>query len=197
MTETNFEGLSKRERKELKKKLRREKEEEAGKSKERKKTAKKIMGIGIIVLFVIFIGFFLFQEMAKNAPDPRGSGTIKITSEVKDFGNVSVGKGTVSTSMEIVNEGKGKLVLTGLKSSCMCTTAVVIIDGVESPVFDMHKNPYWSKELEPGKTAQLKIFYDPTAHPELRGTVTRTISIYSNDPSNPEKTVRINVNQVA
>lgn len=196
MDKTGFEGLSKRERKEMKKKLRKERIEKEIKAEDRKKTTKKIIKIGVAVLVLIFIGFFLVQEMSNNSPDPKGPGAIKITPESRDLGNVSIGKGTVSTSMEIINTGKGRLELKGLKSSCMCTTAVVVIDGTESPVFSMHNNPYWTKALEPGEKAQLKIYYDPTAHRDLRGPVTRTITIYSSDPANPEKKVKINVNQV-
>ncbi|PIN98789.1 MAG: hypothetical protein COT90_02710 [Candidatus Diapherotrites archaeon CG10_big_fil_rev_8_21_14_0_10_31_34] len=193
----NNHQLTKKERKELKKKLRKEREENELKANDRNKTTKKIIKIGVAALILIFIGAFVIQTISVSTPDSRGSGTIKITPEVKDFGNVSVGQGTVSTSMEIINEGKGKLTLTGLKSSCMCTSAVVVIDGIESPVFGMHSNPVWSKSIEPGQKAQLKIFYDPAAHPDLRGAVTRIVSIYSNDPLNPEKIVRINVNQVS
>ena len=51
--------------------------------------------------------------------------------------------------------------------------------------------------IGPDETAQLKIYYDPTVHRNLRGPVTRIITIYTNDPINPQKDVRIDVNQVA
>ncbi len=197
MNRPDFEGLSKREKKELKKKLRQEKTDKEEKNLSRRKTGKKIIKIGIGVLVLGLIALFLIQGIIDNSPDPRGSGLITISSEVHDFGTVSIRKGTVSTSMEIINKGKGKLVLNGLKSSCMCTTAVIIINGIQSPVFGMHNNPGYKQILEPGEEAQLKIFYDPTAHPDLRGPVTRIVSIYSDDPLNSEKKVKINVNQVA
>ena len=92
----NNHQLTKKERKELKKKLRKEREENELKANDRNKTTKKIIKIGVAALILIFIGAFVIQTISASTPDSRGSGTIKITPEVKDFGNVSVGQGTVS-----------------------------------------------------------------------------------------------------
>ncbi len=176
-----------------------EKEEETLK-RQRKKRNRMIIQISIIVIVLVGIGYFFIQ--GNSAPistsDPRGSPLMKIIPASYNFGAVSVAKGVVSAVLDITNEGKGNLVIRNMKSSCMCTTATIIKDGVESPVFGMHSGPAnWQQIIGPDETAQLKIYYDPTAHRELRGPVTRIITIYSNDPINSQNKVRIDVNQVA
>lgn len=137
-------------------------------------------------------------ELIKNAP--KGGPKIIIEPEVYDFGDVSQSKGITSAVLKIRNSGKADLVIDNMDTSCMCTSASVIYNGKEGPKFNMamHGNPKgWSVTIPPGDEAELKIYYDPNAHKELRGPVTRTIKVFSNDPIEFEKTARIELNQVA
>jgi len=139
------------------------------------------------------------MELVRRAPADRPK--IVINPVLHDFGDVSVAKGVVSTIMTMTNEGKSDLVLSSIETSCMCTTASFIVKGRESPVFGMDmgdgKHPTgWSETISPGQKAVLKIYYDPTMHEDLRGPVTRTISVFSNDPIDFEYEVRIEANQV-
>ncbi|GBE18503.1 hypothetical protein BMS3Abin16_01107 [archaeon BMS3Abin16] len=138
------------------------------------------------------------KELGRRAPADRPK--ISIEPALHDFGNVSFAAGAVSTTMTIKNNGGSDLVINELDSSCGCTSATISKDGVEGPVFGMKmhgKNPVdWSINIKPGETAQLNIYYDPTVHPDLRGPVTRSVSIFSNDPIEFKKEVRIEVNQV-
>jgi len=136
-------------------------------------------------------------ELARRAPADRP--VIEITPVYHDFGDVSLAGGKVKTVMTIKNTGGSDLVIKDMETSCGCTSASITKDGVEGPVFGMrmHGNPTgWSVTLKPGETALLNVYYDPRVHPDLRGAVTRTISIYSNDPVDFKKDVRIEVNQV-
>jgi len=54
----------------------------------------------------------------------------------------------------------------------------------------------WSVSIRPGDTAILKVIYDPMVHPDLRGTVTRVVTLYTNDPTSKVKDVYIRINQV-
>jgi hypothetical protein len=137
-------------------------------------------------------------ELIKNAP--KNKPIIHIEPEVYDFGDVSQAKGIASTILTIRNDGKADLIIDNLDTSCMCTSASVIYNGKEGPKFNMamHGNPKgWSVTIPPGDEAQLKIYYDPNAHGKLRGPVTRTVKVFSNDPVGFEKKVRIELNQVA
>ena len=196
----NQDNLTRHERRELKREMKKEERKEDVSKIQKRKRNRMIMKVSIVAVVLVALGFFFMQSntTTANVIDPRGSSMVKITPTFYDFGDVSVAKGAVSTTMDILNEGKGDLVIKYMESSCMCTTASIVFNGAESPRFGMHNNPVsWSQTIGPNETAQLKIYYDPTVHRELRGPVTRTIKIYSNDPVNSQKEVRIDVNQVA
>lgn len=61
--------------------------------------------------------------------------------------------------------------------------------GIESP-------SGWQVSIPPDQSAQLKVYYDPSVHPDLRGPVIREIYIFSNDPVEIEKKVQIELNQI-
>ncbi len=138
-------------------------------------------------------------ELARRAPADRPK--IAINPIRYDFGDVSVAKGVVSTTMTVTNEGKTDLVLYNIETSCMCTTGQLIVNGRGSPLFGMNmgddKHPTgWSDTIAPGQSAELRIYYNPTMHEELRGPLERNIRVFSSDPVDFEYDVRISANQV-
>ena len=140
----------------------------------------------------------LKQQLADLAPAdaPR----IKIEETERDIGSVSQGQGTVSTDFEFRNIGKSDLVINKLSSSCGCTSGSIVYKGEVGPEFAMEghgkENPKdWEVAIKPGDTATLRVFYDPTVHPDLEGAVTRTVSIMSNDPVEFETQVTISLEQ--
>ncbi len=141
-----------------------------------------------------------FQEKsAKNAPEDRP--IISTNHDFYDFGDISQKEGTAITFFEITNEGKTDLVINKLDSSCGCTSASIVYQGEEGPVFAMaghgKENPTdWQIVIPSGEKAQLKVYYDPDVHPNFRGVVIRTVSVYSDDPINFQKKVTIELNQV-
>jgi hypothetical protein len=139
------------------------------------------------------------KELVKRAPQDRPK--IEITPTIYDFGDVSVGEGIVKTIMTVSNNGQTDLVIDNMETSCMCTTAILTVAGKESPVFGMNMNDGkhptgWSASIPPGDSATLTIRYDPQMHPDMRGSLTRTISVYSNDPVEFQRDVRIEANQI-
>ncbi|MEE8403134.1 MAG: DUF1573 domain-containing protein [Candidatus Hydrothermarchaeaceae archaeon] len=137
-------------------------------------------------------------ELIKRAPKNRPQ--IVVEPVVVDLGNVSFTEGEVYTVLSIQNVGMDDLVINGMDSSCGCTTAALVVDGVEGPRFSMAMhgtNPVgWSHELSHGQPAQLKIYYNTTFHPDFRGPAIRIITIFSNDPIDFAKEVRVELNQV-
>ncbi len=152
---------------------------------------------GALAVILIVAGFYL--SSSGGGGNASGSPAIRIDPTEHDFGDVSVAGGVVKTSMTITNAGDGNLVLSDMETSCGCTSATVEKDGKEGPAFGMkmHGNPRgWSETLAPGETALLNVYYDPTVHLDLRGPVTRGITVYSNDKNSPSKEILIFVNQV-
>lgn len=140
------------------------------------------------------------EKLIQEAPIDRP--IIVVNPDSYDLGDVSQKEGVVDTLFEIKNEGKSNLVISKLESSCGCTSASIIYQGMEGPRFAMPGHGIneeigdWQVAITPSDTAQLKVYYDPSVHLDFRGAVTRTVSIFSNDPIDFEKKVSIELNQV-
>ena len=137
----------------------------------------------------------LLANAPKNAPKI-------VTSKIKkDLGSVSLKKGVVTTEFVIKNEGKSDLVIDKLSTSCGCTSGSLIYQGTEGPRFYMAghgqetPDPNWKVAVSPGDEAIVKVYYDPTVHPDLIGPVTREVSVHSNDPVDFETKLTITLNQ--
>jgi hypothetical protein len=177
-------------------KLRKEEKQTAQKRAKRKKaflrwSLRSVAGIlPLVILYVVFL----------HKPDVSNAGILRMAKLQHNFGFIPVRGGIASTEIPLVNIGEGPLTITALDSSCGCTTASIINHGVEGPSFGMAghgSNPKnWQTVINPGEQAVLKVYYNPTVHPDLRGPVTRVVTIYSDDPENPQQEVRIKVNQI-
>lgn len=131
---------------------------------------------------------------------PADAPRIEIIEVDRDLGTISQKQGIVSTDFEFKNTGKSDLIINKLSSSCGCTSASVVYQGSVGPEFAMaghgKENPTdWEVVIRPGDSAILRLFYDPTVHPDLEGAVTRTVSIFSNDPVEFETRVTISLDQ--
>jgi hypothetical protein len=140
----------------------------------------------------------LKEKLAELAPAdaPR----IELNEAERDLGEVSQVAGVVTTDFEFSNMGKSDLVISKLSSSCGCTSGAILYQGEVGPQFTMEghgqENPKgWQVAIAPGDSAFLRVYYDPSVHPDLEGAVTRTVSIFSNDPVEFEKKVTITLVQ--
>jgi hypothetical protein len=189
----NFRGLNKSERRKLKKQRRREILENERKTKTQNKI-KTIMKFLIPVIIIIIVGSFFVNLSLADAP------RIHVSPNYYDFGEVVAGGDIVSALMDVTNTGKNDLVINNMDSSCGCTSASMVVNGEEGPRFSMSMhgtNPRdWSVIINPGKTAQLKIYYDPSVHRDLKGHVTRYITLFSNDPLSSQLQIKIEANQI-
>ena len=141
----------------------------------------------------------LREQLLVNAPKDAPKIT---TSEVKkDLGTVNLSKGVVSTEFTIKNEGKSDLVIDKLSSSCGCTSASLVYQETEGPRFYMaghgqaEPDPNWKVSIAPGDEAKVKVYYDPSIHPDLTGPVTREVFVHSNDPVDFETKLTITLDQ--
>jgi hypothetical protein len=141
----------------------------------------------------------LREKLLANAP--KDAPKISAVEVKNDLGTVSIKKGTVTTEFVIKNEGKSDLIIDKLSSSCGCTSASLVYQGTEGPRFYMaghgQESPdaNWKVAIAPGGEAQVKVYYDPTVHPDLTGPVTRTVSVHSNDPVDFETKLTITLDQ--
>lgn len=104
-----------------------------------------------------------------------------------DWGNIDYGGGDVIAEFDIKNSGAAPLSLSEVSTSCMCTTAQVIINGQNSPFFGMHQKSSWVGRIPVGGQAKLKVVFDPAFHgPQGVGPVTRQVVMTTNDPNSPK-----------
>lgn len=140
------------------------------------------------------------QKLIAEAPVERP--IISLTPESYNFGDVSQSKGIATTYFELKNEGKEDLVINKIETSCGCTSASIVYQGEEGPKFSMPGHGIneeikdWQAVIPSGETAQLKVYYDPNVHKDFQGTAIRSISVFSNDPIDFEKEVKIELNQI-
>lgn len=92
-----------------------------------------------------------------------------------DFGKISSIE-PVQVDLQVHNGGQTSLIITGLSTSCGCTSARVDQEAVE-----------------PGQSTTLSVAFDPRAHPGLYGPLLRMVYVTSNDPDHPELEIPIHV----
>jgi hypothetical protein len=148
------------------------------------------------VIIALIAAFIVWRSIPpKNAP------IIKITPDFHNFGIVSQITGSVNALVTITNVGTEPLIISSMDTSCGCTSALILNEGIEGPKFSMAShgtNPKnWKHVIPPGESSQLKIIYDPNVHKDLQGTVTRSVFVHSNDPRNRRTEVRISATQTA
>lgn len=90
-----------------------------------------------------------------------------------NFGDVEEGK-VVETNIEFKNVGVGVLEIKDVKTSCGCTAVLLS-----------------SKKLQPGETGTIKIQLDTS---NRDGQLTRTVTIYSNDPNQSTQVITLLAN---
>jgi hypothetical protein len=141
----------------------------------------------------------LRQKLADLAP--ADAPKLQIVETDQDLGEVSQARGEISTNFEFRNDGKSDLLINKLSSSCGCTSAAIVYKGEEGPSFTMEghgqENPTdWEVAIKPRDAAVLRVYYDPNVHGEFVGAITRTVSVFSNDPVEFEAKVTITLDQV-
>ena len=141
------------------------------------------------------------EILIAEAPDDRP--ILALSPAEKDLGDVSQKAGKTSTLFEISNEGQTDLVIDKLETSCGCTSASIVFNGEEGPVFGMPGHGVnenipegWNVRIAPGEKAELKVYYDPYVHKEFRGAAMREIYVSSNDPIDVQKKVTVRLKQV-
>jgi hypothetical protein len=192
MAETNQLVITRTRRRELKKKQKQAAKKRATRKKQIRRWS--IIGLAVLLPLAIVYALFFYKQDASNR------GTLRAAKLEHNFGMVSARDGIKEAKIPLINIGEGVLKITGLDSSCGCTTASIVSNGREGPRFYMAghgKNPKdWSTVIKPGEQAFLKVYYNPAVHPKTRGSVTRIVTVYSDDQVNPEQQIKIKVFQI-
>jgi len=108
----------------------------------------------------------------------QSPGQIKLSATRFDFGTIP-NTGPVSHVFQVQNVGHGPLEISGVSTSCGCTTAEI-----------------GSQHLERGEITDLTVTYDPLVHGGATGRFMRLVYIRSDDPKTPEASLTIQVTVV-
>jgi hypothetical protein len=126
-----------------------------------------LAAVGLVLLAVtVAIGY---------AARPPAHGRIELSATEFDFGKVPNTQ-PVSKVFRVRNVGQGPLQITGVSTSCGCTTAETA-----------------SSRLAPGQATDLTVTYDPLAHDGALGEFLRVVYVRSDDPEMPEASLTIRV----
>jgi hypothetical protein len=155
-----------------------------------------VVALSTILILVLGIAF----ANKTQPPDLEASGDAKaeiLGAMAHNWGRIDIDGGNVEKVFEVKNSGRTDLEITNFKTSCMCTEAQVTIDDDKSPIFGMHTRSGWKGVVKPGKTAEIKVVFDPMFHgPQGTGPVTRIVSFDTNDSNNQTVELRLTGNVV-
>jgi hypothetical protein len=130
----------------------------------------------ILIAVVLTITVALVAAAAVGyAALPQSAGQIELSATEFDFGTIP-NTGPVSQIFQVRNAGDGPLAISGVSTSCGCTTAKV-----------------GSQQLAAGESTDLTVTYDPLAHDGATGEFMRLVYIRSDDPDTPEASLTIRV----
>ncbi len=123
-------------------------------------------------LFSAIFGLFLAGTLSLAAQEAgeevTGQGVLEVVSE-HNWGVVAPGK--LEAEVAITNVGEGPLQIENVRPSCGCTTA-----------------PLDDYLLDPGQTTMMHVTLDASRR---EGNLSKSIVIYSDDPNNPTKIVKL------
>ncbi|MDY7075625.1 MAG: DUF1573 domain-containing protein [Chloroflexota bacterium] len=108
----------------------------------------------------------------------QSPGKIELSATEFDFGTIPNTE-PVSQVFQVRNVGGEKLEITGVSTSCGCTTAEID-----------------SRSLSSGAVTDLTVTYDPQAHDGATGEFMRVVYVRSNDPETSEASLAIRVTVV-
>ncbi len=90
---------------------------------------------------------------------------ISCEKSVHNFGTIAENGGKVSHQFLLINKGKAPLIVSGVSTSCGCTTS-----------------DYPRKAVAAGDTARIKITFDPKNRP---GTFMKLVRVYTKNSTTP------------
>ena len=144
------------------------------------------------VSFFVIAGIYTYYALSDYIK-PRSSeyfkqAMVQILEEDRELGTMLVSDER-SAEFVLRNVGGTPLEISQVRTSCMCTLAQVIIDGEQSPLFnmEMHNSPSvqrWNGIVEPGLTATIQVIYKPSLMP-VQGSIARNVKFNTNDPTRP------------
>ncbi len=132
---------------------------------------KLIVTLGLVGIAVL--GFLLVQTIEERVRE-QAVARMEVNPPFVDFGDIDQAGGIVSTNVSITNRGTKPLEFYRISTSCGCTTT------------EMDTSP-----LEHNASRILTIRFDPMAHPDQNGPITRVVYLQTSDPNQQETEIDV------
>ena len=114
-----------------------------------------------------------------------------------DFGSISMSAGKVKHMFRIENTKNEPLNIGKMYTSCMCTSASLLMDDKTFGPYGMPGHGFFggavNQVLNPNQSAEVEVIFDPAAHgPAGVGPIERAVFVESGDGS----TIQLNIKAV-
>ncbi len=149
----------------------------------------------IVVIGAIWVIGTQPSVTQNNAPErsrsdsARGAESLSADESFFNFGSISMAAGKVSHAYKIKNTGSDPIAVKKIYTSCMCTTAKLIMKEGSAGPFGMPGHaaiPTISERIAPNEEASVEVVFDPAAHgPGGVGKVRRVVYIETDAQKEP------------
>lgn len=145
--------------------------------------------ISIIAAILVLGGLIWIARPDAQSSTPssaKSKGTTLSVEEANnyDFGTISMAKGIVKHQFKIKNTSSEAVVINKIYTSCMCTTAELMVSGKQFGPYGMPGHsaiPKIDQSVNPNEEAIIEVAFDPQAHgPAGVGRIQRTITLENN-----------------
>jgi len=145
-----------------------------------------IIGLGLTALV---IGILLWlggpNRNANATPVSTDPSKLIAVETAYDFCTISMANGKVTHDFIFKNTDATDITINKMFTSCMCTRAVLIVNGKEDGPFGMPGMgflPSVSETITPGAEGTIRVTFDPNAHgPAGVGTIDRVVTAQTDD----------------
>lgn len=146
---------------------------------------KQIKIIIAVAVAVVGFGVVLFLNQPTEHEQMQGTSAehnvLSSDQQSYDFGTISMKDGKVKTTFKVKNPTAEALTLSKLYTTCMCTEAKLVVNGLTEGPFGMPGHgsiPTFEQKLEPNGEADIEVEYDPNAHgPSGVGRIERSVIV--------------------
>ena len=164
-------------------------------SKNNKLTIISVAGVVLVVGLLFWFGKINSSSVPKNPP--LGANLLTASEGSFDFGTISMARGNVSRMIKIKNNATEPVLIEKLYTSCMCTEAVLAINGRRRGPFGMPGHGFTSplkKSIASGEEVVISVTFDPAAHgPAGVGKIERVVRLETKDKGALELEIMANV----
>ncbi len=142
--------------------------------------------LGSIGAVLVLGGLVWIARPQNGASTPENSNGVLVAQEANsyDFGTISMAAGNVTHQFRIKNTGSEAVTIRKMYTSCMCTTAFLMVQGKRFGPVGMPGHgaiPSINQAVNPSEEAVVEVAFDPSAHgPAGVGRIQRTVTIENN-----------------